>query len=128
MQALLDEGDRAGVVTTFYREIVRMPSSELAMIQSLPNWPARVASAHTIPRELRASSAYRFDASRFREMHAPTLLLLGGDSPPFFKAAIDLVHEALPASRVTVFPGQQHTAMNTAPDLFLREVLGFLVE
>jgi hypothetical protein len=24
-------------------------------------------------------------------------------------------------------PGQQHTAMNTAPDLFLREVLNFLL-
>ena len=32
----------------------------------------------------------------------------------------------LPQSRVAVMPGQQHAAINTAPDLFLREVLGFL--
>jgi hypothetical protein len=28
---------------------------------SLPAWQARVAAAHTIPRELRAVKAYRFD-------------------------------------------------------------------
>jgi pimeloyl-ACP methyl ester carboxylesterase len=126
LQALLDTGDRAGVVTTFFAEVVRMPGSELAMLQSLPNWPARVAAAHTIPREMRAGNAYRFDPARFTAVTAPTLLLLGGASPPFFKAAIDAVHEALPASEVTILPGQQHVAINTATELFLREVLAFL--
>jgi hypothetical protein len=28
--------------------------------------------------------------------------------------------------RIAVLPGQQHIAMNTAPDLFLGAVLGFL--
>jgi pimeloyl-ACP methyl ester carboxylesterase len=36
------------------------------------------------------------------------------------------VHAALPKSRLVVLPGQQHTAMNTAPELFVREVLQFL--
>jgi hypothetical protein len=30
-------------------------------------------------------------------------------------------------SQVVVMPGQQHTAMNTAPDLFLKDVLEFLL-
>jgi hypothetical protein len=29
---------------------------------------------------------------------------------------------------MAVMPGQQHTAMNTVPDLFLREVFDFLLE
>ncbi len=45
-----------------------------------------------------------------------------------FKSSIDVVHAALSNSRVVVMAGQQHTAMNTAPDLFLREVIGFLTE
>lgn len=128
IQALLDSGDKAGTVATFFATIAHMPDSELAMLQSLPNWAARVAAAHTIPRELRADEGYRFDAARFEAFEAPTLLLLGGASPPFFKAAIDAVHAALPSSRIVILPGQQHVAMNTAPALFLHEVLAFLAD
>jgi pimeloyl-ACP methyl ester carboxylesterase len=63
---------------------------------------------------------------RFAAQSVPTLLLLGGDSPSFQKKATESVHGALKNSRVAVMPGQQHIAMNTAPDLFLREVFGFL--
>jgi alpha-beta hydrolase superfamily lysophospholipase len=38
------------------------------------------------------------------------------------------IDRALPNSRIGVMPGQQYLAMYTAPDLFLREVLTFLVE
>jgi pimeloyl-ACP methyl ester carboxylesterase len=126
LQAKLDAGDRAGVVTTFFSEIVRMPESELKRLQSLPNWPARVAAAHTIPREMRAGESYRFDAARFAAMRTPTLLLLGGESPAFFKVAIDAVHAAIATSKIVVLAGQRHTAINTAPDLFVHEVTAFL--
>lgn len=126
LQGFLDNGDAAAVVTTFFSEVVRMPPAELQMLRSLPNWPARVASAHTIPRELWASESYVLDPPRFADLGVPTLLLLGGDSPPFFEAAIGAVHEAVRSSRVAVLPGQQHVAINTAPELFLREVFAFL--
>jgi pimeloyl-ACP methyl ester carboxylesterase len=128
LQALLDTGDKAGVVTTFFREVVRMPDPELRMLQSLPNWPDRVAAAPTIPRELRADDTYRFDPARFSGVRVPALLLLGGDSPPFFAAAIEKARVAILGSQVVVMPGQQHTAMNTAPDLFLKDVLEFLLD
>jgi pimeloyl-ACP methyl ester carboxylesterase len=123
LQALLEKGDKAGVVTNFFTEIVHMPDGELKTLQSLPDWRARVAAAHTIPRELRAGEDYRFEPARFMALKTPTLLLLGGDSPPFFKAAIDAVHAALPSSRLVILPGQQHVAMNTAPTLFVHEIL-----
>ena len=126
LQALLDAGDRDGVVSTFFIEVVRAPAAELDMLRSLPNWPARVAAAHTIPREMRINDDYHFDGVRFNTMQVPTFLLLGGSSPPMFKSAVEAVHAALPDARVAVMPGQQHTAMNTAPDLFLSKLLGFL--
>lgn len=128
LQALLDAGDRDGVVTTFFRDVVRAPEEELRMLRSLPNWAARVAAANTIPREIRINDEYRFEPGRFSALRVPTLLLLGGSSRAVFKDAIEAVRVALPNARVAVMPGQQHTAMNTAPDLFLREVLGFLRE
>jgi pimeloyl-ACP methyl ester carboxylesterase len=87
-----------------------------------------VATAHTLPRESRAEKEYRFDAQRFKDLHTPTLLLLGGDSPQFLKAATETIDTALPNSRIAVMPGQQHTAMYTAPDLFASELIRFLLE
>ena len=126
LEALLEAGDRDGLLITFCREVVRMPEIELELLRSLPTWQTRIEVAHTIPRELRAADAYVFDPARFSGMRAPSLLLLGGDSPTFVRAATQVLNAALPASRIAILPGQQHIAMNTAPELFLSEVLGFL--
>jgi pimeloyl-ACP methyl ester carboxylesterase len=126
--ALLEQGKPEAVVTTFFLDVARVPSAEVDMLRALPNWPARIAAAHTVVRELRADEAYRFEPARFARLGVETLLLLGGDSPAFFRAAVEAVHAAIATSRVVVMPGQQHAAMNTAPELFLREVLAFLAE
>lgn len=128
LQALLDRGEREEVVTAFFRESVHVSPRALELMRSLPDWPARVAAAPTLPRELRAGEAYTLRPERFAAVTVPALLLLGGDSPPFFREATEAVSRALPHARLVVLPGQQHAAMNTAPDLFLREVVGFLSE
>jgi pimeloyl-ACP methyl ester carboxylesterase len=38
----------------------------------------------------------------------------------------ETLHAHLPNSQVTVLPGQQHSAMLTAPELFAKEVVKFL--
>jgi pimeloyl-ACP methyl ester carboxylesterase len=126
LQELLDVGDREGVLTTFLNEVLRMPPHELAQFRSSSAWPARVAAAHTLPRELWATERYKLDAQRFKDLHTPTLLLLGSDSPDPFKAGVEALSTALPNSRIAVMSGQQHVAMDTAPALFLHEMLTFL--
>lgn len=129
MASLLAAGDRDGVVTTFMREIVQVPPHELEKLRSVPAWQGRVAAAHTILREVHALEQQPpLDPSGFAGFRIPTMLLLGGDSPPLEKANTEALHAALPDSRIVVMPGQRHIAMNTAPDLFVREVLAFLTE
>lgn len=128
LEALLDAGDREGVVMTFMREVVRMPPPELELLRSSPAWPGRVAAAHTLPRELRAHERYRFRPERFRDLAVPTLLLLGGESPAFFRAAISTLEASLPNARVEILEGQQHIAMDTAPAAFVRAVVAFLTD
>jgi len=128
LQAMLDRGTQEEVVTTFMSEMVRVPPHELELLRSLPAWKARVAAAHTIPRELRAHERYLYAPERFKGLTTPTVLLLGGESPPLFKVAIEAQNAALPNSRIVVMPGQRHTAMDTAPELFTREVLQFLAQ
>jgi pimeloyl-ACP methyl ester carboxylesterase len=126
LDTLLEAGDRDGVISTMFRDLVRMPQEEVEYLRSLPAWHERVKAAHTVPRELRADEAYRFDPERFGDLMVPTLLLSGGDSPAFLKAADKAVDKTLPISRIVVMPGQGHTAMDTATDLFATEVLRFL--
>lgn len=128
LQSLLDAGDRESVVMAVFRDLVRVPPDELELLQASPRFPAWMAAAHTVPRETLAEEAYRLEPERFKHLNVPTLLLVGGDSPPDMKATIEAWHAALPASRVVTLPGQQHLAQVTAPDLFVREVQDFLLE
>jgi pimeloyl-ACP methyl ester carboxylesterase len=126
MEAMLNARDRDGVIATTMREIAGASPEVVEYMRSLPVWQARLAAAHTIPRELQASEAYRFDPERFGDLGAPTLLLLGGDSPATFGEAERAVDETLPNSRIVVMPGQGHAAIDTGTDLFATEDLRFL--
>jgi pimeloyl-ACP methyl ester carboxylesterase len=128
LQALLDAGDREGLTETFFRDVAKVSPANLAMMKTLPSWTGRVASAHTIVREITAQQAHAFPDGAFENFRVPTLLLQGGASPPFFGAAIRRLQTALPHARLVVLPGQMHVAQDTAPALFVREVEAFLVE
>ena len=126
LDALEAAGEPDELVAFFMREVVGVPPDEIDFLRSLPSWAARVAAAGTIPREERSNRVYRFDPDRFRELRVPTLFLEGGDSPELFKKAAAAVNAALPDCWLVSLHGQRHAAMDTAPDLFTREVLAFL--
>jgi pimeloyl-ACP methyl ester carboxylesterase len=128
LEALLAAGDRDAVVTTTMREVAGLPPQVVEQLRAQPSWQARVTAAHTIPRELRAVKAYRFDPARFRDLRVPTLLLAGGVSATAFHTTARAIARTLPDSRVVVLPGQEHAAMDTATDLFATEVHSFVKE
>ena len=128
LEALLAAGDRESVVITFLLEVPMMPPEEIEQLKASPVFADMVAAAHTVPREHDAEEAYHFGPERFKDFNVPTLLLLGGDSPEFFRTEVEAVNAAMPNSRIVVLPGQQHIAHYTAPDLFAREVMSFLLE
>src|SRR5688572_28968236 len=47
LQALLDAGDREGLLTVFFREVNGMPATQFEQFRTSPMWQARVALAHT---------------------------------------------------------------------------------
>jgi pimeloyl-ACP methyl ester carboxylesterase len=126
IETLVGEGKPEEAGTVFVRDVAKLPPDVLDFLREDPSWPASVAAAHTLPREMRAVEGYVLDPARLRNLETPTLLLLGGDSPPSIKAATEAVDEALPNSRIVVMPGQEHVAMNTGTELFTTEVLQFL--
>jgi pimeloyl-ACP methyl ester carboxylesterase len=127
-EALLDAGDREGALTLHYLENVGMTPQEVEAMKSSPAWASRLASAHTLPREMRAEEHYRFDGRRFMEMKTSTLLLHGGESPQTVKDGMNHLLSVLPNSQIAIMAGQEHIAMYTSPQLFLQEVFRFLLE
>ncbi|MCC6801543.1 MAG: alpha/beta hydrolase, partial [Anaerolineae bacterium] len=115
-------------VIAVFRDLLRVPPDELEYYRASPRFPDWVSAAHLIPRETRAEEAYRFEPERFKSVTVPTLLMLGGNSPDFFKTTIEKWHAALPNSRVVVLPGQEHLAHYMEPELFAREVIAFVNE
>ena len=126
MQDLLASSDREAVLLMFMREMVGMSPRDIEIAKQSAAWPARVAAAHTIPREILALRGYSLEPLRFKAASAPTLLLLGGESPDRFRTAILLLESVLPNCKTTVLAGQRHDAMNTAPELLAEAVSDFI--
>jgi pimeloyl-ACP methyl ester carboxylesterase len=126
LEALLASGDRDALLTTFMREVPRVPAAHIDTMRSQDTWGARVAAAHTIPRELRAVNELEGGVrTRFAGMGVRTLLLVGGASPAFLTEASRVLAETLPDVRTVVFDGHGHSAMDTATAEFAEHVLAF---
>ena len=126
IQALIDEGRNEAALDLFALEVVRMPESDIEAFRQSPMWPGRIRMAPTLPRELGFDHHYTFEPEKFHGLEVSTLILLGGDSPPIFRNAAEALQDALPNADLVELPRQQHIAMDTAPELFAGEVLGFL--
>jgi len=126
INAHLKAGNPEEAVLILYK-IAQISTDQLTLLRSLPSWAAMVFAAHGIPREQISVENYSFNPDRFRNMKTPTLLMLGAESSPFYKAATDTLHMSLAHSRIAVLTEQQHAAMVTAPELFLREVITFFL-
>lgn len=126
LEAMLEAGDREGVIESFMGEQIELGPEEMEGLRSSPSWRVMVSSAHSLPRELRAAEAYAFEAERFDALGMPTLLLGGDESPTFLQEGNRAVAEVFPNSRLAVMSGQGHEAVETGPDLLVSEVVRFL--
>jgi pimeloyl-ACP methyl ester carboxylesterase len=127
LQELITRDKREETLDRFAQVVLERSPQEIERMRSQPNWEARVAAAHTLAREIALEDSYQFEPGQFTDLRTPTLLLQGELTQPFLKASTQAVHAALPHSQVVVLPGQEHFAMRTAPELFLTEVLRFLL-
>lgn len=124
IDAALDAGDPDRALREFFAEIALLPDETIDLLAAAPSWQRRMENAHTLHRELQLT--YTIEPDRVASISAPTLFLIGGESPAEITEPIDRLAEALPNATTVVLEGQHHNAMDTAPDLFLRTVLSWL--
>jgi hypothetical protein len=64
-------------------EVGAVTPNELHVLRTNTSWPARVAAAHSIPRELRALNEYAPELARVSAIEMPILMLVGEQTDPF---------------------------------------------
>ena len=130
MEALLAQGEREAVVEMTYTELLGLSEDELNTVRAQSSWPARVAAAHTVLREIRVAAAAAFDAKQAASITVPTLLLVGAATSQDNLASLapDTVAAALPNASIVYLEGQEHLADLLAPELVAEHLLAFLRE
>ncbi len=129
LRSLAQAGRNEELVETFFQEIVGMTDEELAGYRANPVWPARVAAAPTIVREIEeedGSAAAGLEA--LGRVTVPVLQILGGAGLPVFRAATEALDARLADGRIAVIEGAKHAAHHTHPDRFVAEVERFLAQ
>jgi pimeloyl-ACP methyl ester carboxylesterase len=126
LESLLTQGHPGQMLETFYRDIAMMSGQEISGLKASPAWPARVAAARTVPRELRALGGQALDPGCAAKITVSVLLLVGADSSEQIKADPDAVAAALPDARITIVQDQAHIAHLTGPESFAKAVISFL--
>lgn len=125
-ERLTAEGDRDEVVREFLIEIAGYDEAAIDELARSPIWDLRRQVVPTVPRELRAELAHRFDAEAMAESHTPTLLLLGTESPDWAARSVRAHSEAIPGAETRMLEGQGHGANVAAPELLASELERFL--
>jgi pimeloyl-ACP methyl ester carboxylesterase len=116
-ERMIEAGDRDAVVREFYREIAGYGEDAIEELARGPVWEARTRIVPTVPRELRAEIAHRFDPDALAALTMPILLLLGTESPDWAVRSVRAYAGAIPGAELSTLEGQGHSANMTAPAL-----------
>jgi pimeloyl-ACP methyl ester carboxylesterase len=126
MREATARNDNEAAYEAFAADALALSPDEIDAMRRLTTWTALVGHAALILRELENVERLIGRPALFRHCSAPTLLLVGGDSPPQYRATAEALSVVLPSSRIVTLPNQGHGAITTAPELFADEVIGFL--
>jgi pimeloyl-ACP methyl ester carboxylesterase len=126
IDALIASGEREQAIIALLRGVTGMPQTEIERRQGLADWPEWVATVPYTVREWRAAHAAPFVFESADAIAAPTLVLVGGESPSPVKERAQTLAASLPNGRISELSGQGHWAPQAAPKVFADAVLNFL--
>ena len=126
VRSALGRGASEEALTTFLAGIVGMSDAELDAYRANPVWPARVAAAHTILREIEEEASPAASLDALGKVTVPVLLLLGGASRSPFRIGTDALAARLAHAQVHAIDGAAHAAHHTHSTEFVAAVEAFL--
>jgi pimeloyl-ACP methyl ester carboxylesterase len=126
LRADLGRGDREAALSGFLAGIVGLSDEALASYRAEAVWPARVAAAHTILRELEAEVSPAAGLDALGRVTVPVLLIVGGVSRSPFGIGTEALAKRLRDATVVKIEGAAHAAHHTQVADFAAAVEGFL--
>jgi pimeloyl-ACP methyl ester carboxylesterase len=106
--AMIAEGRRSDAVEFFTAKVVGLPPEFVAFAKTQPFWAAQEKIAHTLAYDATVMGDYSAPLEEAAQVTAPTIVLTGGASFPFFAASANAIAEAMPDARAEVLAGQEH--------------------
>jgi pimeloyl-ACP methyl ester carboxylesterase len=125
-ERLIADGDRDLMVREFFREVAGYGEEEITALARSPVWERRKRIAPTVLRELRAELRFRLDREALGGVAAPTLMLVGSESPDWAIRSTEAYAGAIPGAEVHTLEGRGHGANTTDPQLLATEIERFL--
>jgi pimeloyl-ACP methyl ester carboxylesterase len=122
----LGRGDNEAALSTFLQGIVGLSDAAMDAYRREAVWPARVAAAPTILREIEAEAGRAASIEALGRVTEPVLLVLGSISRSPFRIGTDALAERLANGRVEAIKGAAHAAHHTHVDRFVDLVERFL--
>ncbi len=112
LRELLAAGRRREAVEYFMTDMQHIPAEMLIQMQQSPMWPQLEAVAHTLPYDgLVMGDTMSGNPATLRKWAAvsvPTLVMVGGASPPFFHTGTQALVDILPHAQHRTLAGQTH--------------------
>jgi pimeloyl-ACP methyl ester carboxylesterase len=126
LESFATHGRWDDLAVAFFRDSLFVPAEDINALRPTELWPPIIADAPASLCDLRALTAHDFKAERFSGLGCPVLLQIGSESPRNLYVT-DALAAVLPDARIEPLAGQAHEGMTTAPALYARSVITFLL-
>ncbi|HKB27866.1 MAG TPA: alpha/beta fold hydrolase, partial [Candidatus Limnocylindrales bacterium] len=122
----LARGDKEAAISGFLAGVVGMSAADLDQYRAEAVWPARVAAAHTILREIEAETTRPATLDALAAVSVPVLLIVGGTSRSPFGIGTNALASRLADATVVRIEDAAHAAHHTHVPEFVAAVEAFL--
>jgi pimeloyl-ACP methyl ester carboxylesterase len=128
IEAKVAAGDAEGAILSVLVGLAGMTDEQVEAMRSSRSWPERLTTAPTIAREAKIEDTWVIRPGQFDAITAPTLFLVGGESPPDMVEITRRSAAAIADTRVQTLAGHGHFAYKTHPSEVADAIRRFIGE
>jgi len=117
-------GDAEATLEALFREALGTPPSAIQAMKASPTWQARLGTAPTVMREIDGVESFDI-VDRLEKITIPVRLLLGTESPAYFRSTAEAIASRLPNADLATLDRQAHLGVDGDPAQFTAAVFAF---